>query len=53
MKYTTPSIAVLGSAHALTLAKGGDNDPKNDQCNKSNLKCLGVGDGRSQESGWS
>ena len=53
MNYTTPSLEALGSAHALTLAKGGNNDPKNDQCSGSIQKCLGVGDGRSNEAGFS
>jgi hypothetical protein len=52
MRYTTPTVATLGRVHALTLDPGGDNDPKNDACSGSIRKCLGTGDGRSQEAGF-
>jgi hypothetical protein len=52
MSYTTPRLTELGHVHALTLDPGADNDPKNDACNGSIGKCLGTGDGESQEAGF-
>ena len=52
MTYSKPELAELGHVHTLTLKPGPDDDPGGDQCDGSIGKCLGTGDGKSQEAGF-
>lgn len=52
MRYSKPRLDELGPVHALTLNRGGNNDP-GPGCESPNQKCAGIGDGHSQESGFS